>query len=113
METKTFELRDSATFIPVLATRLNPACEADRFLFGRAGYSPHAVVQSSYILLCRFDGGVGQCSCDPYDWSGSRTMTIAHQYMTQNWNKLTSGQVLDVEFIIGITSAPKESESVK
>lgn len=38
METKTFEIRDDGTFIPVIGIRFDPDCERDRYLFGRAGF---------------------------------------------------------------------------
>ena len=38
METKLFEIRDAATFIPIMAVRFTPAGEAEQFLLARAGY---------------------------------------------------------------------------
>lgn len=112
MKAKTFEIRDRMTFIPVLAVRLDPECEADRYLFSRAGYSADPVQQGSYVLLIRITGGNGQSSCDPYDW-GSRTMSVAHQHVLANWETLESGAVIDVEFLMSETPAPKPSESTE
>lgn len=59
MIAKTFEVRDKATFIPVLAVKLEPGCEADRYLFGRAGYGTMPEAQRCFIMVCRVDGGEG------------------------------------------------------
>gem|GEM_PF-2943358 len=48
---------------------------------------------------------------DPYDWSGTpRTYREAHKYIKQNWGILESGDVIDVEFILGETDTCKISE---
>lgn len=67
MIAKTFEIRDRATFIPVLAVKLQPDCEADRFLIARAGYGLTPADQSKYVLLMRLDSGRGMYTCDPVD----------------------------------------------
>jgi hypothetical protein len=111
MISKTFEIRDSATFIPVLAVKLSPSCEEDRFLLGRAGYGIQPEQQGGYILLCKLDGGEGFCTCDPYAWpGGARTFKVAHDYLIRHFDELGSGAVVDVEFILGITKEPKKSE---
>lgn len=112
MEVKTFEIRDSATFIPVLAVRLGSDIEADRFLLGRAGYGLTRTNHEKYIVLCRFDGGVGHSTSDPHQWGGDRTMMEAHRYIREHWQQLPTGSVVDVQFILGETSAPKESEAL-
>lgn len=112
MIAKTFEVRDSGTFIPVLAVQLSPGNEADRYLLGRAGYGTQPTDQSEYILLCRIDGGSGHCTSDCFSWGGAgRTMTVAHEYISENFEQLKSGDVVDVQFIIGETSEPKMSEA--
>ena len=109
---KTFEIRDKHTFIPVIAIQLQPSCEKDRYLFSRAGYGRDADAQKDYILLGTLNGGQGKLLCDPYDWGGSgRTFQVAHQYIIASWDKLTSGQVIDVEHILGETAQPKQSEA--
>ena len=113
MIAKTFEVRDRATFIPVLAVKLDPLCEADRFLFGRAGFGTTPDAQGRYVMLCRIDGGEGFATTDPYSWSGTaRTMTAAHLHIIEQFNNLESGAVVDVEFIAGLTGQPKTSEAL-
>jgi hypothetical protein len=109
MESKTFEIRDANTFIPVLATKLSPANERDRYLFARAGYGVTSFEQSSYILLCRIYGGGGPCQSDHYEW-GNRTLTYAHRFIEENFDALITGAVIDVEFILGERTEPKKSE---
>ena len=42
-----------------------------------------------------------------------RTYHVAHLYVQQHWDEITSGDVVDVEFVLGETDAPKESEIVE
>lgn len=115
MKAKALELRDSATFIPVLAVDLNadefPAEEGDmsrahqRYLLRRCGYPCD---YRSNVLLTRLSGE-GQATNDPYAW-GDRTFHVAHLYILENWAKLQDGDVVDVEFILQETKQPVPSE---
>ena len=52
-----------------------------------------------------------QATNDPYGWpGGTRTMPVAHKWILENFDRLDDGQVIDVEFILGITDHPKEPE---
>ena len=111
MIAKTFEVRDRATFIPVLAVKLEPGNEADRYLFGRSGYGRTPDDQAHYVMLCRIDGGEGFATTNQHGWPGSgETMRWAHHFIRENFDELTSGEVVDVEFMRGETAAPKKSE---
>lgn len=105
METKTFEIRDKATFIPALGVRVSGA---DGYLMRRAGFD------GFQVYLIHLEGQT--CAYDPYEWTGRRTgsmtMKEAHAYIEQNWDNLTDGQVIDVEFILGVTKKPKLSERI-
>lgn len=123
MQVKAIEIRDRNTFIPALAVLLRPvfvpalgehshtvreSSEAEKYLLRRAGYtSPDAYS----VLLVRMDadGGPKQASADPYGWGG-RTFPAVHQWLEQHWGEVTSGQVVDVEFILGESKEPKPSE---
>ena len=107
METKTFEILDRMTFIPALAIRLEPGNEADRYLLARAGYGLIPEEQREYIVLMRL--ATCEAQHDPEVWGG-RTMPTAHRFIRDNWVVLESGVVIDVEFILGETPAPKRSE---
>ena len=82
MEAKLFEIRDVATFIPVLAIKLEPESEADRYLLGRAGYGREAKRQGQYVQICRISGGDGESHCDPMSWS-TYTLKNAHQHIRE------------------------------
>lgn len=111
MEAKTFEVRDRATFLPMLAVRLNPGNEGDRYLLSRTGYGRTSTEQGRYILLTALTGGEG--SYDPFGWGSNRTRKIAHQHIVENWDLLESGQVIDVQYILGETAESKQSEAVE
>lgn len=109
IETKLFEIRDDCTFIPAIATFVR-ASEADddgdanRALMRRAGYDS----TTGAVLLTCLDGG-RKAQSDAYEW-GDRTFQTAHLYIEANWDKLESGAVVDVAFILGETEKPKTSE---
>ena len=111
MITKLFEIRDSMTLIPALATQLESLTVPERWLLGRAGYGLTAEEQSQYIMLTFIEGGAGHACTSPFDWdSGTRTMRIAHQFIIDNWNQLHTGDVVDVEFISGESTEMKLSD---
>lgn len=103
METKLFELRDRMTFIPIIATRCTSLLTDEQYLLRRAGYSNN----TQLILLTRLEGG--KAFCNAYDW-GDRTFQVAHEYITKHWPSLKTGDVIDVEYILGETGSPKQSE---
>lgn len=114
IETKLFEVRDARTFIPVAATLLRTVErnsigptdreEAERYLLRRIGFldeGPLFVILTSLVA--------GRSAFDPHEWN-SPTMNIAHLHILENWSRLASGDVVDVEYILGKTAAPKPSE---
>lgn len=114
MITKTFEVRDRSTFIPVLAVKMRPSCERDRYLMGRSGFGTDPERQAEYVLVVKLDGGDGRSACDPYGWpGGARTMKVAHSYILKHFDVLESGALVDVEFIEGERAVPKQSEAVE
>lgn len=113
MDTKLFELRDEGTFIPVLCVNMNPVVlgpeddyEAQRYLLRRVGYPCDG---RPNILLTRLSADGSPAWNDPYGWGG-RTMPVAHNYIIEQWAALKDGDVVDVQFILGETAAPKVSE---
>ncbi len=110
METKTFEVMDAGTFMPVLGVRLDPSCERDRWLLARSGFGRSADDQRRYVMLTRLAGG--EMKYDPHAWpGGTRTMSVAHEYIVEHWDELEIGALVDVEFILGISAKPKRSEA--
>lgn len=114
MDVKLFEVRDRATFIPVMAVRLRNRDPSEYFLLRRAGYAgeqidgPEGDVEP-YVILCMLDQV--EAHYDAFDWQNRRTMTTAHRYVIAHWKQLESGAVIDVEFILHETAQPKVSEA--
>ena len=113
---KVFELRDSATFIPIIAVLVDPGqgipsgmimTDQERGLLRRCGYPVGKV--NVILLNARGDLKKANGCCDPFQW-GDRTYQVAHNYIIDNWNKLRDGQVIDVEFILGERDTVKQTE---
>jgi len=100
MNAKFIEIRDSATFIPALAIAVTGF---DDYLAGRAGFGPEPTVILIHLQTMK-------SACDPYDWGGARTMPNAHAFIQEHWRNLASGDVVDVQYILGETKVPKISE---
>lgn len=107
METKMIEIRDRMTFIPAMATRMatDEHWSADFFLLSRSGMNAMSFAPVALTWISN-----GQTKFFAEDWNGSRTMTAVHEWLVKNWDKFESGGVIDVEFILGETEAPKVSE---
>lgn len=105
LETKILEIRDSATFIPVLCVNINPHNGVQRYYMRRLGYPCDGVPN---VIVTRLQGE-GEATNDPYAWGG-RTFPIAHHYILDHWNELNDGDVVDVEFILGEKPTVKVSE---
>ena len=106
MQAKVFEIRDEGTFIAALAVDINPTNEAQRYLMRRCGYPCDG---RPNVILTRLDAIGRMISNDPYEWAG-RTWPVAHEYIIEHWLTLSDGDVVDVEFLLGETSSPKQSE---
>jgi hypothetical protein len=105
-EIKTFEVRDEGTFIPVMCVmgRAIDQNAADSFLIRRAGWG----MDQEFVYLIVLNDG--RCQSDPFKWESSNTLQAAHSHIRENWDSLKSGDVVDVEFINGVTQEPKTSE---
>jgi hypothetical protein len=111
---KVLEVRDSGTFIPVVAVCCNaPWAEGSPddqawWLLRKVGFP----LQEPLIFVMRVAGADFQTNWQPHEWSisGVRTLHVAHQHMIENWHKLENGGVVDVEYILGETAQPKISD---
>ena len=113
MEVKLFEVRDKGTFIPMIAIQLGGRNEAERWLLDRAGYGTFTAQQRNYILLAGLDDGDDRITYNPCKWDETlmrRTRRVAHEHIQHHWHALDSGDVIDVEFILGETKSKKKSE---
>lgn len=106
MKCKVLEVRDRATFIPVLAVDMNPTNDEQVYLLRRCGYPCDG---RANIAITNLSADGGKCWNDPPAWGG-RTYPVAHQYIIDHWGLLKDGDVVDVEFILGETKQPKVSE---
>lgn len=103
METKILEVRDHGTFIPVVCIRMNAEGYQDGYLLGRLGFDKDTfLIQLVWISN-------GRSEYDPFKWN-DRTMYNAHAYITEHWDELSDGDVIDVAYILGETETSKESE---
>lgn len=106
MIVKTLEIRDSATFMPVIAIKPIADNEGQRYLLRRDGYDAGPDEQCVILIKPQCDG----VAYDPYHWIGARTMQVAHIYIAENWDTLHDGDVVDIQFILGETAMSKISE---
>jgi len=108
MEIKLLEVRDQATYMPALAIRYNPANGAELHMFWRAGYGALPGQQRKFVLFAPLSDP--SLKYNPAEWR-DRTRSTAHQYIHDHWDELTTGQVIDVEYILGERISPKPSEN--
>lgn len=118
METKIFEILDRATCMTMIATKLEASVvidsSEDTMQFVREMQLLNHVglgASGSYkLLVSTIDSGYAHSEIDPYGWEDSRTRITAHKYIEENWSFLKTGDVLDVEFILGEIPEPHVSE---
>lgn len=104
MNAKIIEVRDRATYIPVLAIRLDPSNSHERSMLRGAGFGERPW---EYLPVTHL--GRGHTQFYPADW-GDRTMATAHQYIIEHFDELGPYDVVDVEFILGECDTVKKSE---
>ena len=108
MDVKLFELRDAGTFVPVMCVRVESSHDQERYLLRRCGCSMRD--DPPMVIMSGLQGGEDKATCDPYDWGMNRTRQIAHKYIVEKWDDLKTGDVVDVEYILGERTTPKTSE---
>ena len=115
MEVKLFEIRDEGTFIPAMATRVQPRNDLEQWLISRAGFGIHGTEAGLFVIFQALHKGPS--TYNAFDWAygedgclKGRTMYYAHLYIKEHWEDLNSGDVIDVQYILGETKEPKCSE---
>ena len=108
MQNKLFEVRDRATFIPVMAVHIDGNCtDQEDWLLRRSGYGNGE--GRDYVYLIDLQTGEGQY--DPYEWGYCpRTLHEAHRYIIAHFDELQTGDVVDVEYILGESATKKTTE---
>lgn len=104
MDTKLFEIRDRATFIPVCCVRMRPVSGREQYLIARGGFGLTPYAQEKHVIM--FDLGCSRVSYDEHD----RTRGTALKHIRKEWDTLESGEVIDVEYLLGEVQEPKASE---
>ncbi len=91
MKIKMIEIRDSATCIAAMAISMQAADLVEYRFLRRCGYPSDG---TSVMLMCLDDG---KATNDPYGWPelgmGPRTMTVAHDWILANWERVTGCSV--------------------
>ena len=111
MKAKLIEVRDAATYMPVLAVRFSPANEAERYMLSRLGYGQTGENQGQYVLYYPMHGGYAATD-DPNVWS-DRTNAVAHQTIVAQFETLLPGDVVDVEYELRETERKKLPERLE
>lgn len=106
-DTLVLEVRDAATFIPVIAIRTRSDNPQEAWLFRAAGWSE----DGNDVMIIRADGeGKINRFWNDYGLSDACTLAVAHRYIHEHWDELNPGDVVDVEYILGLSNSPKQSE---
>ena len=103
METKLLEIRDIGTRIMVICTKLQGEDITEKTMLKSAGFSP---ISRSILLV-----PMPSCKAryDPFELK-DRTYFTAHRYIAYRWDKLQTGDVIDVEYILKETDKVKKAE---
>jgi len=93
-----------------MATKLgSEATDQEDYLLHRGGYGNNLSRENSdYVIVTRLEDC--ESSYNAYKWCNDRTMLEAHRYINNHFDDLNTGDVVDVEFILGETSTPKISD---
>ena len=102
---KYFEIRDRGTLILVLAVQYGAHSPREQKILQRAGLWGGGAYSLQLTDLVS-----GRTERDAYAWTGSRTKHEAHKYIEKNWDFLNSGEVIDIEYVLGEVHTPKQSE---
>ena len=108
MKTKLFEIRDRGTFMPVMTTQVRSSDEKEIYLLRSSGFSNSNAGGFTPLIILHFLE-LNEAHYDAYHWE-DRTRHYVHNYIQQNWDALKSGDVIDVEYILGETTEPKMSQ---
>jgi len=105
MKTLTVEIRDRATKINAVAIKPGHPSNSTETLAMASwnGYN----LGNNEIILIRLSDAVAQDRVQNWE---DRTMYNAHKFIQANFEKLSDGDVIDVEFILGETQKKKTAE---
>lgn len=109
MTTKTIEIRDRAKTIQVAAIWFTASSRIQAAMLRKSGYGEQP---GEYVALLVLSDGTLTTRLDPRAWPTfyGRTMAVAHEYVREHIAELRDGDVVDVEFILQESDAPKVAE---
>jgi len=107
MEVKVLEVRDKMTFMPVLAIWFNTTDSREHWLLHRAGFH----TPTDYLMVAPLTD-LHRATTDPFDHSNARTMRTLHQHLYDHWSTIKTGDLIDIEVVLGEKTTPKVSEQV-
>lgn len=118
IEVKFIEVRDDGTTMPCMVTAIcvnATMTEAENWLVRRGGWG-EGQVGLYFATLCP-DANAYAIGLPghPYihTWSrgqNSRTLTVAWEWVQVHWDEVKSGDLIDVEFLLGERKTPKLSD---
>lgn len=125
---KYLEVRDRATFIPVVAFVPHEVLfgAASQFALsepwrvrsveygiGRVGFPTTRVERPGVdpVVVVRLDNVAAESDSEGWQ-SSARTMREAHRFIEENYDDLRTGDVVDVEFALGETTKKKTPEAL-
>lgn len=97
---KLFEVRDNATFLVAMAMLTVSDDVNEAYLLGMRGMG-----KKSHFNILLYSPAHNRIEYNPEVWQ-CRTMTTAHQFISEHWDELESGDVIDVRVILGETDEP-------
>jgi hypothetical protein len=109
LTTKMIEIRDSGTFIPVIATKMVSISPDERYLLVHAGYGE----DEPLILITEIDGSsdlISHYDPDEWAWESNLTLSQAHKYIAEHFDEIPNCGVVDVEYIRGDRAQPKQPQ---
>ena len=106
MEIKIIEIRDRGTYIPVMAIKMQSDNPAEQYHLKDQGYSE----DYPCIMVVRMEKGhIATYNASDY---GDRTMCQSHLHIIEHYDRLKSGDVVDVEYVLGEVDKPKVSQNI-
>ena len=103
------EIRDEGTHIAVLAIQMKADNRTQAYYVHTRTRHPW---NGSNVTVMLLDDK--RATNDLYEWGalgmGSRTMPTAHDFIEKHFDDLLDGDVVDVQYLLGETKAPKLSE---
>lgn len=86
----------------------------ESWILWHAGFGRAIEEHRTYVVLAKVSGGEPvEAHVDPFSWSNRRTYTNAHIWLVKHFDEVKTGQVVDVEFILGEVDVPKISERMR